>query len=234
MKILSSITGAALALLLMGCATEKRVTTLEGRGTKQMYTATYDQTWRATVDAAQRGNLQIMTADRYSGYIATRRGLPGSTLGENIGIWVREVSPLQTEVEVVSRQPDTPVAWLRKGENDIQRDVAVNLTREVPAVGRAPRETIIERGDGSSTIIIPESRRGETIIIPESSAARETVAEQRRQIEELRIRREAGQRALAAEVDETKREMLQRQMDRLREDLRVQEERLRSLERELK
>lgn len=48
--------------------------------------------------------------------------------------------------------------------------------------------------------------------------------------EALCTQREAGERALASEVDANKRDMLQREVDRLREELRGQEERLKPLE----
>jgi hypothetical protein len=80
--------------------------------------------------------------------------------------------------------------------------------------------------------VVPESR--DTVIVPETSTTREALRDEQRRLEELRIKREAGERALANEVDETKREMLQREIDRLREDLRLQQRRLQDLEQQLK
>jgi hypothetical protein len=232
---------------------------MEGRGTKQVYRTSFDQAWRAAVDAAQAGDLEVVRSDRTSGYVAARRTLRAHTFGENVGIWVREVAPNQTEVEVVSRQAGPPVASWRNWENEIHRTIAAFLARD--AVGTAPRTTIIERGNGTSTIVVPEKR--ETIVVPESrdtiivpeTRSRETIVvpearetltvpetrntrdalrEEQQRMEALRTRRDAGERALANEVDATKREMLQREIDRLREDQRVQERRLEDLERQLR
>lgn len=249
MKIILLLASVGVALLT-GCATQQKVTTLEGRGTKQIYAANFDQTWRAAVDAAQQRNLEIVSSDRSRGYVAARRTIQLHTFGENVGIWIREVAPAQTEVEVVSRQAGPPVASWRNWENEIQRAIAANLTRE--GVGGAPRTTIIERG-GSSTIVVPENSREtivvpesrsretivvpesrETIVVPETSRTREALRDEERRLEELRTKREVGERALANEVDETKREMLQREIDRLREDLRLQQRRLKELEQQLK
>ena len=120
---------------------------------------------------------------------------------------------------------------------------------------------IIERGDGTSTIVVPEKRdtivvperrdtiivpetrtretiivpeARETLTVPETRSTRESLREEQERMESLRTRRDAGERALANEVDATKREMLQREIDRLREDQRVQERRLEELERQLK
>src|SRR5687768_11598062 len=94
----------ALVVLASGCATSRQVSNMEGRGTKQVFRAPFDQVWRAAVDAAQMGELEIINADRSRGYIASRRGLQVETFGENIGIWVKTLSPTESEVEVVSRQ----------------------------------------------------------------------------------------------------------------------------------
>jgi hypothetical protein len=248
MRILSMFAAGVALAIVTGCTTQKRVTTLEGRGTKQIYTASFDQAWRAAVDASQR-DLEIVSSDRSRGYIGARRTLRPHTFGENVGIWIREIAPAQTEVEVVSRQAGPPVASWRNWENEIQRAIAANLTRD--AVGGAPRTTIIERG-GSSTIVVPESSREtivpesrsretiivpeprETIVVPETSATRAALRDEERRLEDLRTKREAGERALAKEVDETKREMLQREIDRLREDLQVQQRRLKELEQQVK
>jgi hypothetical protein len=249
MRILT-IFSALAVILLAGCATPKRVATLEGRGTKQVYNTGFDQTWRAAVDAAQANDLEIINSDRSRGYIGARRTIRVHTFGENVGIWVREIAPAQTEVEVVSRQAGPPVASWRNWENEIQRAIAANLTRE--AVGTAPRSTVIERGssptivvpENRETIVVPESRSRETIVVPETrtptvvvpetSRTREALREEQRRLDDLRTRRDAGERALANEVDATKRDMLQREIDRLREDQRLQQKRLEDLEQQLK
>ena len=294
MKILSVLSGVALLTLFSGCATQKQVSRMEGRGTRAVYVADYNQTWRAAVDAAQMGDLEVINADRDHGYIGARRTIHPHTFGENVGIWVRQRAANQTEVEVVSRQSGPPVAWLKNWENEIQRSIAANLTRE--AVGAAPGAVIVEPGQPSavvvpepqrtivvppvqssvppSTITVPEKRetivvpqnpptvvvperqtvvvpekqtvvvperqtvvvpeKRETIVVPESTATHEALRAEQRRVEELRLQQEAADRALVNEVDATKREMLQKQIDRLREDIKLQEKRLKDLERELK
>jgi hypothetical protein len=116
---------------------------------------------------------------------------------ENIGIWVRTLSPAQTEVEVVDRQAGPPVLALVNREIEIQGDIAANLAREVPAVGAPPRSVVIEQGSPTTTTTIITTDKRE-VLTPE------------------------------------RRESLQRDVDRLRDDIQVQEQRLRDLERELK
>ncbi len=113
-----------------GCATQKQVATMQGQGKKETFAASYDQVWRAAIDAAQNRGLEVSSTDRATGYIAARRGVRLHTFGENVGIWVHPVSPNQTEVEVASRQAGPPALWLKNWERDILNSVRANLTRE--------------------------------------------------------------------------------------------------------
>jgi hypothetical protein len=222
MKNLLVISLTAAIATLAGCSTPKRVASMQGSGTKRVYAAAFDPVWRSTVDAVQHDGLQIISADRQTGYIDARRTVRLHTFGENVGIWVSPVAPDSTAVEVVSRQAGPPVAWLKNWENEIHQSIAANLSREVPAVGAAPRETYIDPNANGGRDRVREN------IIPDP------LRDEQLRYDELRTKHEAGERALANEVDETKRAMLQKEVDRLREDIRLQEERLRDLERELK
>lgn len=116
--------------LLAGCVTQSRVAQMEGRGKKVVYEAPYESVWRAAVDAAQAGELDVRTADKSRGYIGATRGLQMHTMGENVGLWVTRLSPGETQVEVVSRQAGLPVAWFKNWENQILHGIEANLTRE--------------------------------------------------------------------------------------------------------
>src|SRR5688572_6870550 len=111
MKV-SFLAGLAIALFVTGCSSSKSVANMEGRGTKHVYNASYDAVWRAAVDAAQQGELEVLSADRSRGYISARRGVQVESFGEHVGVWVRNLGPNSTEVEVVSRQSGPPVMWL--------------------------------------------------------------------------------------------------------------------------
>ena len=245
MKVLSilSLVGVVIAT---GCATQRQVAESQGRGTTQTYGASFDPVWRAAVDAVQQNGLEVITADRTTGYISARRTVRVHTFGENVGVWVRESAPANTLVEVVSRQAGPPVAWLKNWENEIHRSITANLTRE--AVGAPARNVIIDNGRASSTVIVPERQEAAivpqpstTVVVPErrevivdSPSTHESVTQQQQVVEQLRLREDTGQRALANVTDETKREVLQREVARLREEIKLQEKRLKDLEKELK
>ena len=129
----SLIASFFLALFLVGCATEKQVTQMEGRGRRQVFPAAYDSTWRAAIDAAQVGGLQVRYVDKTSGYIAAHRGMTWATHGENVGIWVKPVTQTETQVEVVSRQAAPPKFWMKNWEDDVLTAIGANLTRDAAA-----------------------------------------------------------------------------------------------------
>jgi hypothetical protein len=120
-------------------------------GTKETFGAPFDAVWRAAVDAAQQGDLEILNADRARGYISARRGVHVQTFGENVGVWVTSLGPSRTQVEVASRQAGPPVMWIKNWENEILRAVAANLTRE--GVGGTGTGTQIQR---DTTTTVPE------------------------------------------------------------------------------
>jgi hypothetical protein len=243
--------GCVLALLAAGCSSPKTVANLEGKGTKQAFNYSYDAVWRAAVDAAQQGELQVINADRERGYISARRGVQVETFGENVGIWVRSLGPAQTQVEVASRQAGPPVMWLKNWENEILRAVAANVTREaVGAVGTgtqiyrdstvvtpAPQErttVVIPEPSASTTVVVPEPRPGTTVVVPETRSTIDVRRETELRLEELRRQQREHEAALAREENERRREEIRAEIDRLRADLRTQEQRLSELEREVK
>lgn len=117
-----------LAALFAGCSTPKSVSRMQGRGTRQIYDASYDRVWSAAVASAQQGDLQILTANKTQGFISAKRGMEPNTFGENVAVWVRSISPTQTEVEVVSRQAGPPVVVIRNWEHRILNAISANLT----------------------------------------------------------------------------------------------------------
>ena len=243
--------GCVLALLAAGCSSPKTVANLEGKGTKQTFNYSYDNVWRAAVDAAQQGELQVMNADRERGYISARRGVQVETFGENVGIWIRSLGPAQTQVEVASRQAGPPVMWLKNWENEILRAVAANVTRE--AMGAAgtgtqiyrdttvvtppPQErttVVIPEPRPSTTVVVPEPRPGTTVVVPETRSTVDVRRETELRLEELRRQQLEHESALAREQNERRRQEIGAEIDRLRAELRTQEQRLSELEREVK
>lgn len=137
---------AACLAAAAGCSTPQTVAEQRGQGSRQVYSAPFNAVWRAAIDAAQLGDLQIIETDRDAGFISSRRGVRIETFGENVGIWVTPLSENQTEVEVISRQAGPPKLWLKNWEDEILRAVAANLTREGPAIGAPDAGTVTGTG----------------------------------------------------------------------------------------
>jgi len=242
------LVACVLGLLATGCSSPKTVANLEGKGTKQTFNYSYDTVWRAAVDAAQQGELQVLNADRERGVISARRGVQVETFGENVAIWIRSLGPAQTQVEVASRQAGPPVMWLKNWENEILRAVAANVTRDaVGAAGTGTQiyrdTTVVTPGDTAvvtpapqerTTVVIPEPRSSTTVVVPESRSTVDVRRETELRLEELRRQQREHETALAREENERRREEIRAEIDRLRAELRTQEQRLSELEREVK
>lgn len=128
MKVFITVFGLLWMVFLNGCSTANSVTKMEGEGTRSLYNASYDRVWAAAVAAAQTGDLYILRADKERGTISAKRGMTPTTFGENVSIWVRSISPTQTQVEVVSRQGGPPVFTIKNWEKPLLDAIAANLT----------------------------------------------------------------------------------------------------------
>jgi hypothetical protein len=114
-------------LLVAGCSTPESVAKLEGQGTRQVFTQGYDPVWNAVIGAAQMNDLYILDSDEATGYILARRYMSPTTFGENVAIWVRPVTRVETQVEVVSRRSGPPVADPQNWDERIFRSIATLL-----------------------------------------------------------------------------------------------------------
>lgn len=205
----SLISTIALALIVCGCSTTSSVEQKQGKGTKQVYRAPFDQVWRASVDAAQIGDLEVLNANREKGYISARRYVRPETFGEVVGVWITRLSPTETTVEVVSRQAGPPVLYLKNWEAEIHRAIAANLTREAVGAGG----TAATSGQISGTSSREEMRR-----------------DAQRRVDELRRQEQQKEDLMATEEDALRRADLQAEIERLRSERRTLEDYLLDLE----
>jgi hypothetical protein len=134
MKTMFSLVALAFVLAAAGCSTPRSVAELQGQGAKEVYNATYNHVWNAAVASAQMGDLYILHTDKPGGFISAKRSLRPETFGENVAIWVRSISPTQTEVEVISRQAGPPVLIMRNWEKRILASIEASLTTQKNAM----------------------------------------------------------------------------------------------------
>ncbi|MDB6109331.1 MAG: hypothetical protein JWR69_1081 [Pedosphaera sp.] len=111
-------------LMVAGCSTQKSVAGMEGWGPLHVYNAGFDPVWNAALAAVEKNGFHVVNANRAKGYIGARRGISPTAFGENLGIWVRGVTPFQTEVGVVSRHAGLTILPLRNWQQPILKDIA--------------------------------------------------------------------------------------------------------------
>jgi len=81
---------------------------------------------------------------------------------------------------------------------------------------------------------VPEPRPGTTVVVPETRSTVDVRRETELRLEELRRQQLEHESALAREQNERRRQEISAEIDRLRAELRTQEQRLSELEREAK
>ena len=228
MKTLISALAAVAIFSVCGCSTTQ-VAQMEGRGTKAVYNAPFETTWRAAVDAAQQGDLTILNADPSTGYISAKRGVHLESFGENVGLWVSRLGPTETSVEVVSRQAGPPVLWVKNWEKRVQQSIAANLTREAMGATATGTGTIY---GGPNTVYGGTTVPAYPPPAPATIAPSGGTASLQTQITTLQQQQFAREQELQREQNAQRRAAIQDDISSLKSDLRKLQKRLNELEQE--
>jgi hypothetical protein len=117
----------ACALMITGCSTPESVATMQGQGTHRDFAQEYTPVWNATVAAAQMNDFYILDSDEATGFISARRYMSPTSFGQNVAIWVRPVTRVQTRVEVVIRRSGPPFADPQIWDQRIFRSISTLL-----------------------------------------------------------------------------------------------------------
>lgn len=147
MKLLIASLGIT-GLLLFGCSTPEKVARMKGQGQAKIYNAPYPATWKAAVDSAWGLGLTVLRVYPTEGFISAKRGMTAKTLGEDVGIWVKEAGTGKTQVEVVSRQKGIPVFEIKHWEEDMFHAIGDRLGTAPLAQGGAPGTAAPIRASG--------------------------------------------------------------------------------------
>ena len=127
-KILSCLLVLAGLLMSAGCSTPHSVAKMKGLGEKRAFDVGYDPVWNAVKAVAVMDDLHVLNADESTGCILARHGMDQQTFGDNVAIWIRQISPTRTEVEVISRRVGPPVPFTPNHEHAILRNIAKVLS----------------------------------------------------------------------------------------------------------
>jgi hypothetical protein len=111
------------SLLLHGCASIQGVKELEGQGTKKVFNAPYEKVWDAALKACQTSDIEIVESNKDKGLISAKTSVRATSWGENIAVWVKKVSEIRTEVEVVSRKAGPALLFYYNWEEPILNNI---------------------------------------------------------------------------------------------------------------
>jgi hypothetical protein len=138
MKILFSLLVSSGLLLTGGCCTSQwtppwnntpeSVAKLKGQGTMRSFDVGFNCAWTTVRSVAVMDDLNILKIDRSTGFISARRPMGETTFGDVFAIWIRPISPTETEVEVVSRRVGPPVPFAPDEEESILKSLEDVLT----------------------------------------------------------------------------------------------------------
>lgn len=94
----------ATAMLLSGCSTLSSVQAERGKGSIRVYPASFETVWEKANQALRILHLGVAESNQKEGYILAETGISASSWGEKVAIFIRQVDPSSTQVEVVSRK----------------------------------------------------------------------------------------------------------------------------------
>ena len=112
---------------LTACASIDSVKDARGKGVKRTFKQPYDEVYAATLAAAARKKLELVSATRATGAILLSNGASLGSLGERIAVFVSRLGDRVTSVEVVSRPvmstlsfpPDWPILLFGEIEEEL-------------------------------------------------------------------------------------------------------------------
>lgn len=216
---------------------------MKGQGQARIYNAPYPATWKAAVDSAWGLGLTVLRVYPKDGFISAKRGMTPTTLGEDVGIWIKEAGPGKTQVEVVSRQKGVPVFEIKHWEEDVFHAIGDRLGNAPLAQGAAPGSSTPIRAYGSSPLqpaapnapislqpapvngnVPPPKPVTAPPIKPVASKAKESPANAtltkdlilREQLRRYLVSKEAD---LKAESEPARRQLIQSEMEYMQEEL---------------
>ena len=113
--------------LIQGCSTPAAARKAEGEGIKRVFPASYEKTWNASNTALVKLKLEIASENRDKGYILAQRGMSFFSYGENVAIFIKRQSDLQTSVEVVSKKSMATNIFAPDWTEDIFKEIGIAL-----------------------------------------------------------------------------------------------------------
>lgn len=93
-----------LLMIVSGCTTLADSVADRGNGAKRVYDRSFDQVWTKTVESIPAVGLDLVSSDTTQNMILAQRGVTAFSYGENVAVFVEQLSSEQCLVEVVSKR----------------------------------------------------------------------------------------------------------------------------------
>ncbi len=113
----------ALLYLCPGCGTLAAARSAKGTGARRTYDASADKVWDAIPLALKQLGLKLASSKKSDGCVLATAGVSGWSWGERIAVFVEEISPSRTEVEVVSKKVLATNVTARDWQNPILNQI---------------------------------------------------------------------------------------------------------------
>ena len=127
MKSLKYVILALIGLSLQACAAADSAKYAKGQGMTQVYAASYDDTWDASIAAVDVTSGTIVEQDKTAGSIVAKYGVTAFSWGERVAVFLKSLGKNQTEVEVVSKRAVGVNVTAANWEDDIHENISKTL-----------------------------------------------------------------------------------------------------------
>lgn len=95
---------AASLLFFASCTTLQDAKNARGTGKSENYNHSYEKVWDTSIKVVEESKLDLVAQNKDQGEILAQKGMSAFSYGENVAVFVEEVSPNETKVEVVSKR----------------------------------------------------------------------------------------------------------------------------------
>lgn len=95
---------SGMMLLVSGCATLGTAQAARGNGAFAIYTTEKAKVFQVTQEVMQNLGLTIVATNEGTGTILAETPMTLMSYGESVAVWVTEINPTHTRVEVVSKR----------------------------------------------------------------------------------------------------------------------------------
>ena len=130
MKTIKIIAISIIALSLQACASHDAARGARGTGQKEIYAASYDRTWDASISAVETTGGKIVESNKEKGDILASYGVTAFSWGERVAVFLKSIGTKQTEVEVATKRAVATNITAKNWDAKLHGTIGKNLASE--------------------------------------------------------------------------------------------------------